>query len=147
MTSKVLLRLAGVLGAALLSVTVAAVPAQATLDSGQPVSIQLRGYSSTGAETLVGRMTGTIRFDSGNSLFRVDATVERQSSYVDSKVYIEVNGSSYDAVYQSGAIARDFPYGGTVQNVRLTLEGLYYDGATNTVKTVKRSAFYDNPFN
>ncbi|MDQ2583907.1 hypothetical protein [Saccharothrix yanglingensis] len=147
MTSKVLLRLAGVLGAALLSATVAAVPAQAALDAGQPVDIQLRGYSSTGAETQVGRMTGTVRFDNGNSLFRLDVTVERQSSYVDSKVRIDVNGSSHEHVYQSGVIARDFPYGGTVHNVQLTLEGLYYDGATNRTKTVTRSAFYDNPFN
>lgn len=147
MMSKVLLRLSGVLAALLLSAAVAAVPAHAALDSGQPVNIQLRGYSSTGAETQVGRMVGTVRFDSGNSLFRLDATVERQSSYVDSKVRIDVNGTAYEYIYQSGAIARDFPYGGTVYNVQLTLEGLYYDGATNTVKTVKRSAFYDNPFN
>ncbi len=147
MTSKVLLRSAGVLGAALLCATVAAVPAQAVLGSGQPVNVQLHGYSSTGTQTQVGRMTGSIRFDSGNSLFRLDVTVERQSSYVDSKVRIDVNGSTHEHVYQSGVIARDFPYGGTVHNVQLTLEGLYYDSETNTTKTVKRTASYDNPFN
>lgn len=147
MKMKLLLRLAGFVGAALVAGVVTAAPAQATLDAGQPVDIQLRGYSSTGIETQVGRMVGTIRFDDGNSLYRLDVTMYRQSSYVDTKLRVEVNGVTHQNFYQSGTIAADFPYPGVVQNVRLVFEGLYYDGSTNRVKTITRSAFYDNPFN
>ncbi|MFI9815987.1 hypothetical protein [Saccharothrix variisporea] len=147
MKSTFLLRLAGLLGAALVAGAVTAAPAQATLGPAQPIDIQLRGYSSTGIETQVGRMVGTIRFDDGNTLYRIDATMYRQSSYVDTKLRIEVNGATHQNFYQSGTISADFPYPGVVQNVRLVFEGLYYDGATNRVKTITRSAFYDNPYN
>ncbi|MFT7841803.1 hypothetical protein Q5530_37180 [Saccharothrix sp. BKS2] len=147
MRSSTLLRLGGVVGAALFCAAVTTAPAQAALGPAQPVDIQLRGYSSTGAETQVGRLTGTIRFDDGNSLYRLDVTMNRQSSYVDTKLQIDVNGTAHQAIYQSGSLYQDFPYPGTVQNVRLTYEGVYFDGATNTAKIVKRSAFYDNPFN
>jgi hypothetical protein len=147
MKSKILLRMAGMLGAVLFGLTVVAAPAQATLGSAQPVDIQLRGYSSTGYETKVGHLYGTIRFDDGNSLYRLDVMMERQSSYVDTTLRIDVNGAPHQAIYQSGTLNADFPYSGTVQNVRLTFQGLYFDGATNRAKTVSRPAFYDNPFN
>ncbi|MEJ2859440.1 MULTISPECIES: hypothetical protein [unclassified Saccharothrix] len=147
MKLKLLLRLTGMLSAALVAGAISAAPAQATLGAAQPIDIQLRGYSSTGVETLVGRMVGSIRFDDGNTLYRIDATMYRQSSYVDTKLRIEVNGSPHQYFYESGTIAADFPYPGVVQNVRLVFEGLYYDGATNRVKTITRSAFYDNPYN
>jgi hypothetical protein len=145
--SKLLLRLAAIIGAAVLGTTMAAAPAQAALGPAQPVDIQLRGYSSAGYETQVGHLSGSIRFDTGNTLFRLDVTMNRQSSYVDTKLRIDVNGATHQSIYQSGSLNADFPYGGTVQNVRLVFEGLFFDGATNTAKTVTRSAFYDNPYN
>ncbi|WP_309114260.1 hypothetical protein [Saccharothrix sp.] len=147
MKARTLLRLAGTVAAALVATTVATAPAQAALGPAQPVEIQLRGYSSSGYETKVGHLSGTIRFDDGNALYRLDVTMNRQSSYVDTKLRIDVNGAPHQHFYQSGTINADFPYGGTVQNVRLVFEGLYFDGATNTAKPITRSAFYDNPFN
>ncbi|MEU7530382.1 hypothetical protein AB0A74_31960 [Saccharothrix sp. NPDC042600] len=142
-----LLRLAGALCAALFAATATATPAQAALGPAQPVDIQLRGYSSSGHVTQVGHLGGTIRFDDGNALYRLDVTMSRQSSYVDTKLRVDVNGAPHHYFYESGTLNADFPYPGTVQNVRLVFEGLYFDGATNTAKTVTRSAFYDNPYN
>ncbi|MEU4745261.1 hypothetical protein AB0G02_33025 [Actinosynnema sp. NPDC023658] len=155
MTNLVALTLAAFLGASL-----AATPAQAAYGAPQPVDIQLTGYSSSGYATKVGRLVGSVRFDDGNSLYRLDLTLCRQSSYVSTKLTVTVNGAAHQWYSRedgyrpeacggghglSGVVNVDVPYGGVVQNVGLVYEGLLFDGST--AKPVVRSAFYDNPFN
>ncbi|MEV8435744.1 hypothetical protein AB0425_00085 [Actinosynnema sp. NPDC051121] len=137
-----------------------AAPAQAAYGPTQPVDIQLKGYSPNGYTTLVGRLVGTVRFDDGNSLYRLDLTLCRQSSYTITKLTVNVNGAfhqyySREDGYRpeacggghglSGVVNVDVPYAGTVRNIGLVYEGLYFSGSTAT--PVSRSAFYDNPFN
>ncbi|WP_141975515.1 hypothetical protein [Saccharothrix saharensis] len=145
--------------AVLLGASLAAAPAQAAYGPAQPVDIQLRGYSG-GYTTLVGRLVGSVRFDDGNSLYRLDLTLCRQSSYTSTKLTVTVNGAAHQWYSRedgyrpaacggghglSGVVNVDVPYAGVVQNVGLVYEGLHFSGSTAT--PVSRSAFYDNPFN
>ncbi|MFI9007992.1 hypothetical protein ACIGNX_12245 [Actinosynnema sp. NPDC053489] len=155
LTNLAALTLAAFLGAAL-----AAAPAQAAYGPAQPVDIQLKGYSPSGYTTLVGRLVGTVRFDDGNSLYRLDLTLCRQSSYTSTKLTVNVNGA-YHRYYsgedgyrpeacggghgQSLAVNADVPYAGVVRDLTLVYEGLHFSGTTAT--QVSRSASYDNPFN
>ncbi|MFE9749560.1 hypothetical protein ACFYOT_32000 [Saccharothrix saharensis] len=154
MTALSAATLAVVLGASL-----AATPAQAAYGPAQPVDIQLRGYSGS-YTTLVGRLVGSVRFDDGNSLYRLDLTLCRQSSYTSTKLLVTVNGAAHQWYSRedgyrpeacggghglSGVVNVDVPYAGVVQNIGLVYEGLHFSGSTAT--PVSRSAFYDNPFN
>jgi hypothetical protein len=145
--------------AVFLGVSSTATPAQAAYGPAQPVDIQLRGYSG-GYTTLVGRLVGSVRFDDGNSLYRLDLTLCRQSSYTSTKLTVNVNGAfhqwySREDGYRpeacggghglSGVVNVDLPYAGVVQNIGLVYEGLHFSGSTAT--PVSRGAFYDNPFN
>ncbi len=146
--------------AAFLGASLTATPAQAAYGPAQPVDIQLRGYSSSGYTTLVGRLVGSVRFDDGNSLYRLDLTLCRQSSYTSTRLTVNVNGASHQWYLRedgyrpdacggghglSGVVNVDVPYAGVVQNIGLVYEGLHFSGSTAT--PVSRSAFYDNPFN
>ena len=146
--------------AVLLGVSLAATPAQAAYGPAQPVDIQLTGYTSSGTATSVGRLVGSVRFDDSNSFYRLDLTLCRQSSYVGTKLTVNVNGAfhqwySHEDGYRpavcggghglSGVINADVPYSGVVQNVGLVYEGLFFTGST--AKPVARGAFYDSPFN
>ncbi|XVS67393.1 hypothetical protein ACQPYE_15435 [Actinosynnema sp. CA-299493] len=145
--------------AVVLGVSLTATPAQATYGPAQPVDIQLSG-SSGGYTTLVGRLVGSVRFDDGNSLYRLDLTLCRQSSYTSTKLTVNVNGAfhqwySHHDGYRpavcggghgmSGVVNVDVPYAGVVQNIGLVYEGLHFSGSTAT--PVFGGAFYDNPFN
>lgn len=144
---------------AFLGASLAAAPAQAAYGPAQPVDIQLRGYSG-GYTTLVGRLVGSVRFDDGNSLYRLDLTLCRQSSYTSTKLTVTVNGAAHQWYSRedgyrpeacggghglSGVVTADVPYAGVVQNIGLVYEGLHFSGSTAT--PVSRGASYDNPFN
>lgn len=154
-----LTHLAGLTLAVLLGASLTATPAQAAYGPAHPVDIQLRGYSG-GYTTLVGRLVGSVRFDDGNSLYRLDLTLCRQSSYTSTKLTVNVNGAfhqwySREDGYrpevcggghgQSGVVNVDVPYAGVVRNIGLVYEGLHFSGSTAT--PISRGAFYDNPFN
>ena len=155
-----LARLLAVTAAMLFVTSLAAAPAHAALGPPQPVSMQLRAYTSTGVEYLVGRVVGTIQFDDANTAYNLSLTVCRQSSYVSPNVRVFVNGA-YAGYFagedgtprpsicpghgMSGVINGTFTTGGTVQNVSITITGLFFNGSTATEKS--KSAFYDNPFN
>lgn len=148
-------------GAVLATTLCVAAPASAAYGSPQPVDLQLRGYSSSGYEYLVGRLVGTVEFDDGNSGYRLSLTLCRQSSYTNPNVRIGVNGTPYQTFSpsdeqrrpgvcggghgMSGVIGGDFTYGGVVRNLSIGVEGILFDGST--AKTVSRGASYDNPFN
>jgi hypothetical protein len=146
--------------AVLLGATLTAVPAQAAYGPAQPIYIQLQRTSSSGYTTQVGRLIGTLRFDDGNSLYRLDVTLCRQSSYVDTILSIRVNNtlqqrfSQRDEILRpdvcgghgiSGVINADFAYSGPIYNIGIGYEGILFDGSTAT--SVGGGAFYDNPFN
>lgn len=146
--------------AVFLGVSSTATPAQATYGPAQPVDIQLRGYSPSGYQTLVGRLVGTVRFDDGNSLYRLDLTLCRQSSYTSTRLAVNVNGAQHRSYLRedgyrpdvcggghglSGVVSEDVPYEGVVRNIGLVYEGLHFSGSTAT--PISRGAFYDNPFN
>jgi hypothetical protein len=145
--------------AVILGATLTAVPAQAAYGPAQPIYIQLQRTSS-GYTTQVGRLVGTLRFDDGNSLYRLDVTLCRQSSYVDTTLSISVNNTLHQRLSRrdeilrpdvcgghgiSGVINADFAYSGTIYNIGIGYEGLHFDGST--ARSVGGSAFYDNPFN
>lgn len=145
--------------AAFLGASLTAAPAQATYGPAQPVDIQL-SRSSGGYTTQVGRLVGTVRFDDSNSLYRLDLTLCRQSSYTSTNLTVNVNGAfhqyySREDGYRpeacggghglSGVINVDVPYSGVVQNIGLVYSGLHFSGSTAT--PVSRGAFYDSPFN
>lgn len=143
--------------AVVIGTSLAATPAQAAYGPAHPVDIQLRGYSPNGSATLVGRLVGTVRFDDGNSPYRLDLTLCRQSSYTSTK--LNVNGA-YHQWYSSedgfrpevcgghglsGVVNVDLPYSGIVRNVELVYQGLYFSGSTAT--PIGNSRILDNPFN
>lgn len=148
--------------AALLVTSVAATPAQAAYGSPVPFTMQLTGQ--TYYQTVqVGRAVGTIRFDDGGSHYWLSLTLCRQSSYTSPNVEVHVNGVHQFTIYnssdgrrpavcgdywgQSGLTDSVFSYGGTVRYVTLVLNGLFFDGATNTAHPKSRSYTLDNPFN
>jgi hypothetical protein len=140
--------------------TLASVPAQATLGSPLPIDMQLVG-SWNGVIIPIGRVYGTLQFDDGNSLYRLDVTVCRQSSYVVPTLSIDVNddGSNDQRFSWGGPAPRPdvcptgfswgiedgFPYAGVILKIRVRIDGLFFDGQTATPKT--KSTLYDNPFN
>ncbi|WP_143532733.1 hypothetical protein [Saccharothrix sp. ALI-22-I] len=146
--------------AMLFTAALVAAPAHATYGPPQPVDLNLRGTSSTGLITPVGRLVGSVQFDDGNSYYRLDAIACRQSSYVEPTIKIDVNGalhqwfSSSDGIRRpevcgghgmSGAVNVEFAYSGIIYNIKVTYEGLYFEGST--AKPISKSRTYDNPFN
>ena len=144
---------------ALLTTSLAAVPAQATYGSPFAVSLQLRSYTSTGTEYQVGRLVGTVQFDDGNSAYYLSLIMCRQSSYTNPQVRVYVNGvytlffSPSDNIRRpescngghglSGVIEGGFGYSGVIANLTISISGIHFDGST--ARDVSRSAFYDNP--
>ncbi|WP_117208948.1 hypothetical protein [Allorhizocola rhizosphaerae] len=163
MASRSRRRVFGVIGAtlaALFVMSVAAAPAHATLGPAQSVDIQLRSYSDSGGEYLVGRVVGTIQFDSGNTQYRLAVTICRQSSYTSPNMRIYVNGTPGPVYAGEDGVRRPhicgghglsnvvdglFTYGGTIVGISVTIEGIHFDGST--ARTVSKGRYYDNPFN
>lgn len=144
---------------AFFATTLASVPAQATLGSKLTIDMQLVG-SWNGVIVPVGRVKGTLQFDDGNSLYRLDVTVCRQSSFVVPTLSIDVNDDgSYDQRFSEGGPpledicpgsmswgkSEGFPFAGVIRKIRVRIDGLFFDGRTATPKT--KSTLYDNPFN
>jgi hypothetical protein len=83
----------------------------------------------------------------------------RQSSYTSPNLIVRVNGASY-TTFSGGSTFRvdvcgghglsnviegAFTYGGAVQNVWFTLQGVHFDGST--ARTYADGATFDNPYN
>lgn len=153
-----LIRIVAIVSAALFAVGLAAAPAQATYGSPLPVDLQLNGNAPWGP-IQVGRVVGTLQFDDGNSHYWLSVTICRQSSYTNPNVRISVNGSlqqylsgQYGSQPQicggngiSQTVNSGFAYAGTIQNLTIAIDGIYFDGSTATNLTKSRT--YDNPFN
>ncbi|HEV8561122.1 MAG TPA: hypothetical protein VGR06_32760 [Actinophytocola sp.] len=148
--------LVGVL-VAFFAATLSAVPAQATLGPPEPVDFQLTG-SWNGVVIQVGRLVGSLQFDDSNSLYRLDLTVCRQSSYTAPNVSVSVNGIPQSVPHgpplrpdlcpprePSWGISGLLTYNGVINNISLKIDGLFFDGSTATPKSKGRT--YDNPFN
>ncbi|MFC0533379.1 hypothetical protein [Phytohabitans kaempferiae] len=147
--------------ATVLATTLAAAPAQAAWSSPYAVDLQLRSYTSTGAEFLVGRLVGTLQFDSGNSQYLLSLIMCRQSSYVNPNVRILINGVTHQWFSPSdntrrpescggghglsGVISGAYAYGGVIPSITVSFAGIHFD--YSTAKDITRSAFYDNPYN
>lgn len=156
-----LARLLTVALAALFVASLAPAPAHAAYSSPVTVNIQLRSYDAYYNTYLVGKVYGTIQFDSSNSRYRLSLVVCRQSSYVAPNVTVSVNGAyhhsgvNWDQVRRpdicddiwgnSGTINGDFTYNGVVRSVTISIRGIHYDWGT--AKEVQRQGTYDNPFN
>jgi len=153
-------RLIGVLALALAALAVTASPAHASPGATQTIDVQLTTYSNYGYLVQVGRVYGTIQFDTNNTQFSVSLVVCRQSSYTSPNVRFNVNGSA-SGVYNaedstrrpqicggwgtSGVIAGTFSYGTTVAGVGVGVEGIYFDGSS--ARSVGGGAYADNPYN
>jgi len=147
--------------ATVLATTLVAAPAQAAWSSPYTVDIQLRSYTSTGTEFLVGRVVGTLQFDSGNSQYQLSLIMCRQSSYVNPNVRILINGATHQWFSpsdntrrpescagghgMSGVIGGVYTYGGIIPSLTVSLSGIHFDYPN--AKDVVRSSFYDNPYN
>lgn len=159
---RVLTFLAATFAAAAVATTLTAAPAQAAWSSAYPVNIQLTSYSSSGGVYQVGRVVGSLWFDSGNSAYQLSLIMCRQSSYTNPNVRISVNGSSHHSFSpsdgtrrpescggghgMSGVISGVYSYSGVVRNLTVTISGIHFD-FPNVAKDVVRSSTYDNPFN
>lgn len=144
-----------------LATTLAAAPAQAAWSSPYTVDIQLRSYTSLGTEYRVGRLVGTLQFETDNSQYLLSLIMCRQSSYVNPNVRIVINGATHqwfspsDNIRRpescggghgmSGVISGVYAYSGVIPSITVSFAGIHYDGST--AKDVVRSSFYDNPYN
>lgn len=149
------------LGCVVLGTTaVAAAPAQATLSPASPISIQLSGRDSGNNTVLVGSAVGSLAFDDSNTWYRLSVTVCRQGSYSFPNFRVLVNGANqylyvnennarpevcagYPGYPANGTLDGDFPYGGTIYNITVCLQGVLF---TYPAKFPERCVTYDNPF-
>ncbi len=149
----------GVAVAALSATLLAPAPAHATLGPALPIDVQLRSYYN-GGEYLVGRVVGTIQFDTNNVQYKLSVTVCRQSSYTSPNVRIYVNGTQSSTYSGEDNIRRQicsghgmsfvidntFTAGGAVVRfVGIGIEGVHFDGSN--ARFVSGGAGYDNPYN
>lgn len=150
-----LIRLLTVALAAVVAASLAPAPAHAALGSPIPVQIQLQSQGSAGGVYQVGRLEGTLQFDSSKTSFRLSVQVCRQSSYTPPNVTIYVNGAVHQVITPnsphacgptntSGRIDQDFHHGGVINNVTISLQGIHFD--MWTAKEIVRSRSYNNPF-
>ena len=151
----------GVAVAALLVTTLVPTAAHATLGAAQGIDIQLTTISN-GNIYKVGRVYGTVQWDDGNTQYRLDVTVCRQSSYTSPNVRLFVNGvaggaySGEDNVNRSSicggpwglsyAISGTFTAGGAVvRGLGIGIATVFFDGSS--ARDVGGGGFYDNPYN
>ncbi|GAB3527327.1 hypothetical protein GCM10027575_64980 [Phytohabitans suffuscus] len=139
------------------AVTAAAAPAHAELGPPIPVDIQLTS-SAGGYQVQVGRLVGTIQFDYGASAYYLSLVVCRQSAYAAPDARWTVNEDftrviSQDGVSRpeicgghglSGAVERGFSYPGLVQKIRVSIEGIHFDGST--ARRVSGGREFLNPY-
>jgi hypothetical protein len=104
-------------------------------------------------------LTGTLEFDDGNSRYRLNLVVCRQSSYVSPSLTVFVNGDKQLPLPEgpgggdvcgigtngSWVIKGEPTFNGVIQNIRLRFRGVKFEGSTAT--DVVKEATYDNPFN
>jgi hypothetical protein len=131
-------------------------PAHATYGA-QDASVHLQLYGPSA--TPVGSVDGTVEFDSGNTMFRYNLTMCRQSSYVAPWMYLYVNGAVYRQladgwVYGTSACgggpvavySAEVPYGAVVTSVIVNLHGSSFSYPAG-YREHQTSAFKDNPYN
>jgi hypothetical protein len=142
---------------AVLAATVLPVsPAHATYGP-QNSTVHIQLFSSSG--TTVGKVTGTVEFDSGNTMFRYTLTMCRQSSYTAPWADLYVNGAAYRQLADgwvygtttcgTGPVAvhsAEVPYGAVVTNVRVNLHGASF-GFPEGFREHQGNSLKDNPYN
>jgi hypothetical protein len=157
-------RVISVIGVAVTALSVsmlAPVPAHATLGPPSTVNIQLTKPWPGGGTILVGRVTGTIQFDDGNTAFKLSVTVCRQSSYTSPNVRISVNGVSGGVWTGEDNVRRPQACGGghglsfvidgtftrasVITRAGISIQGVFFDGSTAT--SVSGGQGFDNPYN
>lgn len=157
---RLLTFLAAVFAATVLATALTAAPARADWSAPYTVDMQLRSYSSTGSEVLVGRLVGTLQFDSGNSQYLLSLIMCRQSSYSNPTVRILINGATHQWFSpsdntrrpescagghgMSGVISGAYAYGGVIPSLTVSFTGIHFG---NPARDVTRTSFYDNPYN
>lgn len=140
---------------ALAGIALAPAPAQATAYGAQlPVTLEVRG---DGGVKLSG-LYGWLQFDDGNTKYRYEVYLCRESSYSSANAWVKANGVVRDSYsvnygnvnipqcrYPALLISKEDNVGGTVANVTFELEGVNFSG--NVATRIRRSTTYDNPFN
>lgn len=79
--------------AMLVTLIVPAAPAQAAWGTQLPLTLQVMHYYPTGGSVQIGRVEGTVQFDTGGSALSYTLTFCRQSSYA--LPYMTINVNSY----------------------------------------------------
>jgi hypothetical protein len=145
--------------AALAGTSVMATPAQAAWGPQQPLEIQLIS-NPNGSEYRVGKVTGSVRFDDGNSMYHLSIVICRQSSYTFPNVRVFANGQPQGTYSSEDGVARPSVCGDRwgmslgvnqvisypgLRSISVAIEGIHFDGST--AYYVYGGAFADNPFN